>query len=127
MDFATYDKTSDKQDQYDEDYEQDSHYSKSQNESETLFPSVKKTMGTKQLASSYNEDMGSLEVINNRMKEELQSLLTNLESHLEKAKENKRRYLEAKMQTDGLYNKDEDLYSAQNNINKLEKDIKRMK
>ncbi|CAI2366057.1 unnamed protein product [Moneuplotes crassus] len=84
-------------------------------------------MGTKQLASSYNEDMGSLEVINDRMKEELQSLLINLESHLEKAKENKRRYLEAKMQTDGLYNKDEDLYSAQNNVNKLEKDIKRMK
>lgn len=98
---------------------------------------LNKQRSHKRLTSSYDADMGGLEGINDRMKNEMETLLTSLEAHLEKAKENKRKYLESKMQTEGLYNQDEgilislclllELHSAQYNVKKLEKDIKRMK
>ena len=48
-----------------------------------------------------------MEGVNDRMREELENLLVNLETHLEKAKDNKKRYLESKMHTDGLYEDDD--------------------
>jgi len=48
-----------------------------------------------------------LEGMNNRMTEEMKMLLTTLEGYLEKAKENKMKYLMEKQATDGLYDKDE--------------------
>ena len=48
-----------------------------------------------------------LEGMNNRMTEEMKMLLTTLEGYLEKAKENRMKYLVEKQATDGLYDKDE--------------------